>query len=173
MQNRNNWSKVRNALKFTLRRKHTLSSNPTITNIERQIPIISISVESDDDILHESRSGSKKKKIQTTSSASHSRQILTGDDTDQEDESMQFVNTCHKRKPWSNDTTNSSSVERQEAICPNSPVSNSNNDDELLLTRKPSKIGKYIKINFLDYIVYSITVNITNRIQADNSVIIV
>jgi len=75
-----------------------------------------------------------KNKILTTND---NRPILVGEETDQDDESTQFIRTYHKGRLEENETTNSSSVDRQET-----PTSiNTNIDDENLLTRKQSKIG--------------------------------
>ncbi|CAF3386314.1 unnamed protein product [Rotaria socialis] len=140
--NRNNWSKVRHALKFTLRRKHGgVPASAPATNSERQIPTISISVESDDDHLQDNKPTSKKKKIISTTT--DNRQIITGDDTDQEDESIQCVGAYHKRNLDVNEISNSASIERQETSSTNTPFTNLSMGDEALLTRKPSKIARY------------------------------
>ena len=109
----NNWSKVRHALKFSLRRK----VEPPISSIG-PIPAISISVESDDDHLQENKNQKKKKKI------INNNQHLTGDDTDHDDESIELH---QKRYHGGNLLSNENSL----------PV-----EDEQLLTRKQSKIGR-------------------------------
>jgi hypothetical protein len=110
----NNWSKVRHALKFSLRRK----VEPPISPIG-PIPAISISIESDDDHLQENKNQKKKKKIL------NNNQHLTGDDTDHDDESIELQQKRYQGR-------NSSSYEI------NLPV-----EDEQLLTRKQSKIGRF------------------------------
>ncbi|CAF1274330.1 unnamed protein product [Rotaria magnacalcarata] len=144
--NRNNWAKVRHALKFTLRRKHGgVPASAPATNSERQIPTISISVESDDDHLQDNKltSKKKKKKIISITTTTDNRQTVTGDDTDQEDESIQYVGAYHKGNLYVNEISNSASMERQEASSTSTPPINLNMDDEALLTRKPSKIARY------------------------------
>jgi hypothetical protein len=105
---------------------------------ERQIPTISISIESDDEHLQENKRLKKKKKIITTND---NRQTIVGEDTDQDDESVQFVRAYHKRRLYENETPTSSSTDRQETSSSNVPFHTTNADDEILLTRKLSKIG--------------------------------
>lgn len=67
---------------------------------------------------------------------------MIGEETDQDDESTQFIRTYHKGKLDSNETINSSTIDRQETPISINSISNSSNiDDENLLTRKQSKIG--------------------------------
>jgi hypothetical protein len=129
-----NWNKVRHALKFSLGRKHTSPNPSLLINTERQIPAISISVDSDDDHLSDNKRSKKKKK---KSLISNHRQ---GEDSDQDDESNEFIRTHHKRIIYGNDT-NSSSNERQEPPTSNLHCSSLTVDDDTLLTRKQSKIG--------------------------------
>jgi len=137
----NNWSKVRHALKFSLRRKHDYSTSPPFSHVDRQIPTISVSIESDDDHLQDNKrlTKKKKKKIITTN---ENQQMIIGEDTDQDDAATQFVKAYHKRRLYENDTPNSSSTERQEASSTNI---RSNIDDETLSARKQSKIGTYFR----------------------------
>jgi hypothetical protein len=113
----NNWSKVRHALKFSLRRKAEPRVNPIVP-----IPAISISIESggggDDDHLQENKNQKKKKNISTTN------QHLTGDDTDHDDESIELQQKQYQGRNSSNNENNL-------------PI-----EDEQLLARKQSKIGK-------------------------------
>jgi hypothetical protein len=132
------WSKVRHALKFSLGRKQGSPSTPPLVHAERQIPTISISIESDDEHLQENKRLKKKKKIITTND---NRQTIVGEDTDQDDESVQFVRAYHKRRLYENETPTSSSTDRQETSSSNVPFHTTNADDEILLTRKLSKIG--------------------------------
>ena len=69
--------------------------------------------------------------------------MIIGEDTDQDDESIQFVKAYHKRRLYGNETSNPSSNERQETSSANVPSNTSIMDDEALLTRKQSKIGIY------------------------------
>ncbi|CAF4667829.1 unnamed protein product [Rotaria sp. Silwood1] len=139
--NRNNWNRVRHAFKFSFRRKPGSPSSSPVPTIERHIPTINIPLESDDDHLQENKLSPKKKKFVTTTS--DNRQMIMGDDTDQEDESIQFIRSCHKRKFNGNEIINSSILERQETSSMNLSCNISNIDDEPLLTRKQSKIARY------------------------------
>ena len=66
-----------------------------------------------------------------------------GDETDVDDESMQFVRTYHRRRGLEeNETTQSSTLERHDTSATQSRLTSSPIDDEPLLTRKQSKIGK-------------------------------
>lgn len=67
--------------------------------------------------------------------------MIVGEDTDQDDESIRFVRAYHKRRLDGNETPTSSSTDRQETSSGNVPFNTSNADDEVLLTRKLSKIG--------------------------------
>ena len=80
----------------------------------------------------------KKKKLITTNA---NQQITIGEDTDQDNESIQFVRTYHRRRLYRNDIATSSSTERQEASLTNLRSNTSNIDDETVLIRKQSKIG--------------------------------
>ena len=129
------WNKVRHALRFSLRRKPESPTHASLANIQRQIPTISISIESDDDQLQvEKLVKMKKKKLLITND---NRQILGAEDTDQDDESTQFVRTYHRLRFDENETVNS----QDTASSTNLPQQTSNLDDEQLLTRKQSKIG--------------------------------
>lgn len=134
-------------MKFSLRRKQDSPTSPPLSHAERQIPTINISIESDDDQLQDNKHLKKKTKIITTND---NRQITVGEDTDQDDESMQSVRAHHKPRLYGNETPNSSSLDRQDTPpVVNLPCNNSNADDENLLMRKQSKIGIYNKIEFL------------------------
>ncbi|CAF1214581.1 unnamed protein product [Rotaria sordida] len=141
ISNRQNWSKVRHVFKFSLLRKYGSPSSSLITNVERNIPAINISLESEEDHLQEHKHSLKKKKTVTTTN--DNRQMIMGDETDQEDESTQFNRSYHTRRPNETDRLNSSSLERQEILSTSSPCNATNIDDEGLLTRKPSKIARY------------------------------
>jgi hypothetical protein len=130
------WNKVRHALKFSLRRKQDPPTSPVLNHPERIIPLISISVESDDDHLHDNKNQKKKKKSLTTNNF---RQERIGEDSDQDDESNEYHNVHEKRKLYQNDRKNSSSNERQEVPTPLNFLITT--DDDSLLTRKQSKIG--------------------------------
>lgn len=135
------WNKVRHALKFTLRKKQGTHHSPPLSHIERQIPTISVSIESDDEQLQDTKCLKKKKKIQTTND---NRQTNIGEDTDQDDESTQFVKAYHKKRLDGNETSHSSSTDRQEtASAVSIHYTPTNPDDEHLLIRKQSKIGIY------------------------------
>ena len=120
-------------MKFSLRRKQDL-----LTHTERTIPAISILVESDDEHLQDNKLQKKKKKIVTKHT---NRQGPVGEDSDQDDECVEFQSVHRKRKLYRNDRTNSSSNERQETSILNLPISLATIDDDTLLTRKQSKIG--------------------------------
>lgn len=137
------WNKVRHALKFSLRRKQDPPASPPLAHIERQVPTISISIESDDEQVQENHLSKRKEKKKSPTVISHDhRQTIVGEETDQDDESTQFVRAHYKRRLDGNETPNSSSAERQEPLSSiNLPVDVWPTDDENLLTRKQSKIG--------------------------------
>lgn len=136
------WNKVRHAFRFSLRRKADSPTSSPLANIRRQIPTISISLESDDDQLQDENCLKKKKK--KLFNTNDSRQITGVEDTDQDDESTHFVRTYHRTKLDENETTNSSSTDRHDASSStNLPYQTFNADDEQLLTRKQSKIARY------------------------------
>ena len=60
------WSKVRDALRLSLRRKPDSASSPPLIHVDKPIPMISISVESDDEHLPDRRNSKKAKKKTTT-----------------------------------------------------------------------------------------------------------
>jgi len=101
------------------------------------IPAISISVESDDDHLQDNKYQKKKKKILTTND---NRRDFIGEDSDHDDESIELNRLPQRRKFYRNNQTNFSNYEPQEI---NLPITSTTVDDENLLTRKQSKIGKY------------------------------
>ena len=135
-----NWIRVRHALKFTLRRKPIIPPSPPLSHPDRQIPTISVSLESDDEQLGESKRARKSKK---NSSNQDNGAVGMADETDVDDESMQFVRTYHRRRRLGeNETTQSSTLERHDTSATQSRLTSSPIDDEPLLTRKQSKIGK-------------------------------
>ena len=136
------WNRVRHAFRFTLRRKTDLPTIPPLPHhLDRQIPTISVSLESEDDLLHEHRSSSKKKKRSATVSSNDHRAILIGDETDHDDESTQVTRISRRARLDGNEASNLSNADRHEML----PSFNSTNtDDENLLTRKQSKIGRLI-----------------------------
>ncbi|CAF0886920.1 unnamed protein product [Adineta steineri] len=139
----NNWNKVRHAFKFSLRRKNDYTTSPPLLHVDRQIPTINVSIESDDDHLQDNKRLKKKKKKTVITTDNQQRTI--GDDSDQDDESRQFVRAYHKRRLYEDHTATSSSTERQEASVINLRSTNNTTsmDDENLLTRKQSKIARY------------------------------
>jgi hypothetical protein len=127
-------------LKFSLRRNEDFSTSSPLPYVDRQIPTISISIGSDDDQLQENKSFKKKKKKNLMTN--DNRQIIVGEETDQDDESTQFMKAYHKKRLDGNEITNSLGTDRQEiASATNILFHTSNPDDEHLLTRKQSKIG--------------------------------
>lgn len=134
------WDKVRHAFWFTRRRKTDHPMTPPLSHHERQIPTISISLESDDDLLQEHRS-SKKTIRSATVSSSENRHIILGDETDQDDESTHGI----QGRLDGNETRSTSAIDRQETL---SSVQSSNLDDEHFLTRKQSKIGRLFSNEF-------------------------
>jgi hypothetical protein len=135
------WNKVRHALKFSLRRKQDPPTSPVLAHPERRIPSISISVENDDDRLHDNKRQKTKKKSLTTNNL---RQDRIGEDSDQEDESIEYCNANQKRNSFRTDRTHSSSNERQDIpTALNFPITSTIiNDEDNLLARKQSKIGR-------------------------------
>lgn len=138
-----NWIRVRHALKFTLRRKPTIPHSPPLSHLDRQIPTISVSLESDDEHLSENKRTKKSKKNNHLSNDNGATGMA--DETDLDDESMQFVRTYHRRRLEENETTQSSSIERHDTSATNIPLTSAPMDDDALLTRKQSKIGRLIK----------------------------
>lgn len=135
------WNRVRHAFRFTLRRKtDTPSTSPLPHHIERQIPTISISLESEDDLVQDQRLSKTKKRSATVSSNDH-RQILVGDETDHDDESTQVIRTSRRTQRNGNESSIVSSIDRQEIHPSFNPT---NTDDEHVLTRKQSKIGRLV-----------------------------
>jgi len=127
--NWNNWNKLRRALSFTRRRKQQSSTSPVLNHAERTIPAISISFESEDDRLHDNNKRQmKKKKIRIPND---SRRDLNNEDTDQDDECIEFNRTQHERKIYRNDTGNSANL----------PISSTIIDDDSSSSHKQSKIG--------------------------------
>ncbi|UJR26770.1 hypothetical protein I4U23_008084 [Adineta vaga] len=135
------WNKVRHAFRFSLRRKHDNTTSPPLSRLDRQIPTINISIESDDDPSKDHKRLKKKKKRITTTNDNQAAFI--GEDSDQDDESTQVVRAYHRRRLYGNDTATSSSTERHEASSITLRSNTSNVDDETLLTRKQSKIARY------------------------------
>ncbi len=128
--NWNNWNKLRRALSFTRRRKQHSSTSPVLNHTERTIPAISISFESEDDRLHDNNKRQmKKNKIRTTNDSRI--RDLNNEDTDQDDECLEFNRTQHERKIYRNDTGNSSNL----------PISSTIIDDDSSSSHKQSKIG--------------------------------
>lgn len=139
-----NWIRVRHALKFTLRRKPTTAHSPPLSHIDRQIPTISVSLESDDEHLSENKQAKKTKKISTTNNDNGATGMP--DETDLDDESIQFVRGYHRQRLDENEATQSSSFERHDLSSTNIQLTSSPIDDESSLTRKQSKIGRWIPI---------------------------
>ena len=135
------WNKVRHAFRFSLRRKHGHTTSPPLAHVDRQIPTINVSIESDDEHLKDNKRLKKKKKKNPT--VDENQSTIIGDDSDHDDQSVQLVRAYHRRRLYGNDTATSSSTERQEASSITLRSTTSNNDEETLLTRKQSKIGRY------------------------------
>ena len=119
-------------MKSSLRRKVDPPCNPTLI-----IPAISISAESDDERR------CRKKKI---SISNDNRVELIGEDTDHDDESIEWDSIHLKRDSLRNNRTYSSSNETNPAT----PI-----DDEQLLARKQSKIGRVrLSRHYLRFVTY-------------------
>ncbi|CAF0732868.1 unnamed protein product [Adineta ricciae] len=125
------WNKVRHAFRFSLRRKHDHTTSPPLAHVDRQIPTISVSIESDDDHLKDNKRLKKKKKKNPT--VDENQSTIIGDDSDPDDQSVQLVRAYHRRRLYGNDTATSSSTERQEASSITLRSTTSNNDEETLL----------------------------------------
>ncbi|CAF3327565.1 unnamed protein product [Rotaria socialis] len=130
-----NWNRVRHAFTFSLRRKTNSPPSPLLAHVDQTIPVISISNESDD---YHSQHPAKKKTIKDK------RRGPFGDDTDQDDEYLEFKRVHNKRDLYRNDITNSPSRERQESSTSSllNRLSTAQEDDNLI-RRKPSKIAHY------------------------------
>ncbi|CAF1352487.1 unnamed protein product, partial [Adineta ricciae] len=126
------WNKVRHAFRFSLRRKHDHITSLPLAHADRQIPTISVSIESDDEHLKDNKRLKKKKKKNPTLDENQS--TIIGDDSDPDDRSVQLVRAYHRRRLYGNDTATSSSTERQEASSITLRSTTSNNDEETLLT---------------------------------------
>ena len=141
------WSKVRDALRLSLRRKPDSTSSPPLIHVDKPIPMISISIESDDEHLPDRRNSKKaKKKTMATTLVRHEASAaLIDDDSDHDDESMPLVRGQQRRRPDGHDAGHSSSTERQETWASNAACQSVTGiDDDPLLTRKQSKIGTYV-----------------------------
>ena len=144
-----NWVKVRHALKFSLRRKQPSPNSPPSLHRDRQIPTISVSIESDEEHLEEHRRQKKKKNNNNSINTNDNRRAVLADETDLDDESTQFVRAHHRQRLDGNETTHSSSTDRQDTSSSNVPLHSSTMDDETILTRKQSKIGQLKTIHSL------------------------
>ncbi|CAF1226596.1 unnamed protein product [Adineta steineri] len=134
------WNKLRHALSFSRRRRKRSPTTPALNNIERIIPAISISLESDDDRLEDTKHHKKKKKkIRTTNS---SRRDLNNDDTD-EDAYAEFKNIHSERKNYRNYTENSLHSGLKTTSTSYLPINSGIIDDDTSYTRKQSKIAHY------------------------------
>lgn len=135
-----------------------IPSSPPVQD-ERKIPTISVSIESDDDHLNDNKLALKKKKLVTTTS-NDNRQMITAEDTDQEDESNHMVRVYQKGRANGNETPNLLRTERHGTSSTNITLTTSNIDDEGLLSRKPSKIGTESYILFKFRILLKLNVNV-------------
>ncbi|CAF2738026.1 unnamed protein product [Rotaria sp. Silwood2] len=134
--NLTNWnSRVRHAFKFSLRRKPTSQTSPLLIHTERIIPVINISNENDDDHVQDHINQKTKKKILTHTD---NQRALTGEDTDQDDECIEFNRVHHKRELYRNHTINYSSHEQQDTS--NLFHHSSLFDDDSSLSHKQSRI---------------------------------
>ncbi|CAF4082145.1 unnamed protein product, partial [Rotaria sp. Silwood2] len=144
--NLTNWnSRVRHAFKFSLRRKPTSQTSPLLIHTERIIPVINISNENDDDHVQDHIHQKTKKKILTHTD---NQRALTGEDTDQDDECIEFNRVHHKRELYRNHTINYSSHEQQDTS--NLFHHSSLFDDDSSLSHKQSRIG----ISNFNYYIY-------------------
>ncbi|CAF5203527.1 unnamed protein product, partial [Rotaria magnacalcarata] len=132
VQTLKNWNRVRHAFTFSLRRKTNSPPSPLLAHVDQTIPAISISNENDD---YQSQHPAKKKTIKDK------RRGPFGDDTDQDDEYLEFNRVYSKRELYTNDITNSPSNERQESSTSSllNRLSTAQEDDHLI-RRKSSKI---------------------------------
>ncbi|CAF2000486.1 unnamed protein product [Rotaria magnacalcarata] len=135
VQTLKNWNRVRHAFTFSLRRKTNSPPSPLLAHVDQTIPAISISNENDD---YQSQHPAKKKTIKDK------RRGPFGDDTDQDDEYLEFNRVYSKRELYTNDITNSPSNERQESSTSSllNRLSTAQEDDHLI-RRKSSKIAHY------------------------------
>lgn len=125
----NHWSKVRHALKFSLRRK----TEPPMLNPVNVIPSISISMESgDDEHVHENRETLMMMKKKRNIPTNINRRDLLGDESDHDDELMEFHPIDQKREFYRNYQMNSSSNDTNTQMTI---------DEDQPLARKQSKIG--------------------------------
>ena len=131
---------MRDALKFSLRRKKPTSASPVLTHADRPIPAISISLESDDDHPQASKRPvrTKQRKNLLVRSDDHRHAALTGGETDLDDESLEFTGAARKRNNYGREAGHSSSNERHEIFAHPASV-----DDDGVLIRKQSKIAHY------------------------------
>ncbi|CAF4631505.1 unnamed protein product, partial [Rotaria sp. Silwood1] len=138
--NSTNWnSRVRQALKFSLRRKPNLRTNSLLTHTERTIPVINISNENDDNNNHVQDNIHEKKKKKFLIST-NSQRVLTGEDSDQDDEYIEFNRVNHKRELYRSNAVNLSINEQHDISTSNLIHHPSSLDDDSSLSRKPSKI---------------------------------
>ncbi|CAF1010473.1 unnamed protein product [Rotaria sp. Silwood1] len=141
--NSTNWnSRVRQALKFSLRRKPNLRTNSLLTHTERTIPVINISNENDDNNNHVQDNIHEKKKKKFLIST-NSQRVLTGEDSDQDDEYIEFNRVNHKRELYRSNAVNLSINEQHDISTSNLIHHPSSLDDDSSLSRKPSKIAHY------------------------------
>lgn len=117
-------------------------------HLDRQIPTISVSIESDEEHPEEHRR-QKKKNNNNSINTNDNRRAVIADETDLDDESMQFVRAHHQRRLDGNETTHSSSTDRQDTSSSHVPLRSLALDDETILTRKQSKIGQSTTIHSL------------------------
>ncbi|CAF3547833.1 unnamed protein product [Rotaria sp. Silwood1] len=140
--NSTNWnSRVRQALKFSLRRKPNLRTNSLLTHTERTIPVINISNENDDNNNHVQDNIHEKKKKKFLIST-NSQRVLTGEDSDQDDEYIEFNRVNHKRELYRSNAVNLSINEQHDISTSNLIHHPSSLDDDSSLSRKPSKIAQ-------------------------------
>ncbi|CAF0893415.1 unnamed protein product [Rotaria sordida] len=140
VSNLTNWNRVRHALRFSLRRKPNLQMSPILIHTERTIPVINILNDNDNDHIQDNINEKKKKKSLINID---NQRILTGEDTDQDDECIEYNRVQHKRQLYKNYPINSSNNERQDISTSILFNHSSTLDDDTLLSRKQSRIAHY------------------------------
>ena len=130
--NWHNWSKVRHALHFSLRRKKSPDSL-SVSHGERSIPAISISVESDEEKHAKTKKSTNNANLSPVSD--YHRRVFHGEDTDRDDES---IRSDDKRGIYAQH--DSTYLSASATLI---------NDEDASFARKQSKIGREVRFNSL------------------------
>jgi hypothetical protein len=141
------WIKVRHALKFSLRRKPIPSTSQPLIHADRCIPTISVSLDSDDE--HASEQG-RKAMMKESINRIDDHTVTNADETDLDDESMLDSRTYRQQRNDNNEIVRLFGSEHQQTSFNNVQSQTSTIDDEVMLTRKQSKIGKFTKKKVCD-----------------------